>query len=156
MCVTLRYSSENKTNTRWPRAERSFSSLRKSQRTRFSFNDQDYVVQSKRSHSRNVAQQRKSYLVIRLICIYVSHVIIYSYLKCECELTREHIAETLYYVEPWNRKQNCLAWFTVVFDVSTSYRISRLIAYSRFFWKLGPVWRQWNITYSLFNVNSTI
>jgi len=71
-CVLRYYSSENKTNTRWPRAERSFSSLRKSHRTRFSFND--YVVQSKRSHSRNVAQQRKSYLVIRLICIYVSHV----------------------------------------------------------------------------------
>jgi len=29
-------------------------------------------------HIRNVAQQRKSYLVIRLICIYVSHVIIYN------------------------------------------------------------------------------
>jgi len=60
--------------------------------------------------------------------------------------TREHIAETLYNIT-WNHGiANCLAWFTVVFDVSQwviYFKIrSRVISYSRFFWKLGPLWRQ--------------
>lgn len=40
--------------------------------SRLLIDNQDYAVRSKRSHSRDVAQQRESHLVIRLICIYVS------------------------------------------------------------------------------------
>lgn len=35
------------------------------------------TARSQRPHSRNVAQRGESYLVIRLICIYVSQVIVY-------------------------------------------------------------------------------